>query len=225
MGLQVVGVDEAANQLNIIAKTFEPGVRRVITQGAEMARGHMQSRYLSGNPLNVRSGKLRSNWQVRTQVRGRDFVAAVGTNTAYAAAQNYGVKGVQQVKAHVRRSQAGGGRRPANSRRAKLARRSEARNAAGIRNRKDASARAGHGARNKRALDIQKRQERKGRGIQAGALGASQKAGKGMVSVRAHDRFMKIPGTFYVQRTLRDVAPRVQKLFQAFNQRQIEGRK
>ncbi len=218
-------MDEAQNQLRIISKGFEIGVQKTIRLAAERARGHMQNRYLSGNPLKVQTGKLRSNWQVRSFLRGDTFTASVSTNTVYAAAQNYGVKGVQNVKAHTRRARAGGGRRPAKSQAAKLARRSEGRAAAGNLARKDAASRASHGARSKAALNVQKRSERKARGIQQGASGARPDVSGGRIAVRAHDRFMKIPATRYVQRTLRDMAPRVREMFREFNRRMLEGKR
>lgn len=225
MSLEVKGLDTARNQLNVMARSFTPGVERTMLQAAELARGHMQSRYLSGNPLRVRTGKLRSNWQVRGQRRGDEFAAIVSTNTEYAAVQNYGFKGVQNVRAHTRRLRAGGGRRSISGTQTKLRARSEARAAREHRSRLNREARASHGAASKSELNAIKREQRKSRGIQRGAFGPAPKASGGQVAVRAHQRFMKLRGARYVERTLRDVIPLVRRLFADFNRRQIEGRR
>ena len=206
------------------SRELGPGVKRVLLQIGHAAHSHMKTRYLSGNPLKPQSGKLRSNWQVRGIERGSsEFLVVVGTNTAYAAAQNYGVKGTQMVKAHTRRRRASRGGSVPKSQKRKLLARGEARAASQHRAGLNASAQASHGM-SKSQLNVTKRQQRVARGIQRGAFGASPQAAQGMVSVRAHGRFMKLRGHHYVERTLRDIVPLARKLLERFQRGLMDGK-
>jgi hypothetical protein len=101
--VEIKGLNQAKRQLEVTATELSPGLERTLGQIAEAARGHMQANYLSGSPLRVRTGKLRSNWQVRRFRRENQIEARVATNTVYARVHNDGFNGVQQVRAHSRR--------------------------------------------------------------------------------------------------------------------------
>jgi phage gpG-like protein len=224
MGVEITGLDLANRQLNIMADRFTPSLALTLRQIGEAAKGHMQTRYLSGSPLKVRTDKLRSGWHVRGFRVGNDYAVQVGTNTAYARVHNDGFKGVQQVKAHTRSAPTGrGGRRPPRSPQAKLARRRDARAAGEHRSRLNAQSRASHGL-SRQQLGVLKRQQRKDRGIQRGAFGARPAAREGQpVRVRAHDRFMKLRAHHYVERTLRDIQPRAKQLLELHHKRVSGG--
>ena len=65
MGIKIKGVRNAQLQLVVTQRDMVPGMKQVLLDVANAASAHMKARYLSGNPIKVRTGKLRSNWQVR----------------------------------------------------------------------------------------------------------------------------------------------------------------
>lgn len=221
--IEIKGLDVANRRLEVTSKELTPGLQRTMLRIGEMARGHMQSQFLSGSPLKVRTGKLRSNWQVRGVRRGQEFTVIVGTNTSYARAQNDGVRGVQAVSAHTRRVRASGGGRRARSQQARLRSRSEARASSQHRSRLNAQSQASHGM-SKSQLNVLKRGQRKALGIQAGPSGPRGASSGGLVSVRSHSRFMKLRGHHYVERTLRDITPRAIAMLTRFQQSVLDGR-
>lgn len=224
--ITIEGLDTARRQLVVTQGDFTPAIERTLRQIGELARGHMQRNYLSGSPLRVVTDKLRSGWHTRSYRQGDDFVVVVGTNTAYARVHNDGFKGVQQVKAHTRKAAgtAGRSRRPAKSREAKLRRRGEARARTEHRARLNQQSRASHGL-SRRQLGTLKLQQRKERGIQRGAFGPRPDATPGKpVRVRAHDRFMKLRGHRYVERTLRDISPRARDMLARVQRGLMDGK-
>jgi phage gpG-like protein len=57
---------------------------------------------LSGQALNVRTGRLRRSINQRIESNGTSVAGYVGTNVKYGAYQEYGFHGQQTVKAHLR---------------------------------------------------------------------------------------------------------------------------
>lgn len=211
MSIQVVGIDKATRQLEFFSKNFGPEVKRAIAMSGELARGHMQRTYLSGSPLRVRTGKLRSNWQVRTTETPNEYAATVGTNTVYARVHNDGFRGNVQVPAHTRRAPSARASRSPRSREARRRSRGEARAAQEHRQRLEQTSQASHGL-TRGQLATRRRRERRALGLQGGVTGPRVRTTAGYVSVRAHGRFMRIQGHRYVERTMRDVKAQVQEL-------------
>lgn len=54
----------------------------------------------AGNPLHVKTGRLRQS--IATAQRISDHAGIIGTNVEYAAAQEFGFVGAEQVRAHSR---------------------------------------------------------------------------------------------------------------------------
>lgn len=65
--------------------------------------GRMQHTKLRGQNINVKTGKLLGNWNVRPAATSGSIGAVGFTNTMYAAAQEFGIDQIQNVKAHLRR--------------------------------------------------------------------------------------------------------------------------
>lgn len=57
---------------------------------------------LSGQVLNVRTGRLRRSVNNAVLLQASEVIGVVSTNVKYARAHEYGFKGQQQVKAHLR---------------------------------------------------------------------------------------------------------------------------
>lgn len=57
---------------------------------------------LSGQALNVRTGRLRRSITQRVEASAEEISGIVGTNVEYAAAHEYGFKGVVTIKQHLR---------------------------------------------------------------------------------------------------------------------------
>lgn len=174
---------------------------RAVTRGALQAgqflRAHMTGSYLSGQRLRVRTGKLRSNWQVAPLAS--EPGAVLGTNTVYAPVQEYGFTGVQHVREHDRQApQAKTPAKKPKSLRAKLASRADAQRAAADRTRE----RGRRGTwRNAPAERRQKLEERRARGFQGGVRELQGQAAAGRTRVRAHDRYQRITAKRYLEST------------------------
>jgi len=100
--IEVRGAVAAQRRFASVAKKMPQAAQRGCDMAALYLVGYMKENYLSGQRLNVRTGKLRSNWQTR-QVGGGRIATVVSTNTVYAPIHEFGFSGTVQVKAHPRR--------------------------------------------------------------------------------------------------------------------------
>lgn len=66
-------------------------------------QAHVKEDKLTGQVLHVRTGTLRRSINRRVWVGSNSINGAVGTNVEYAAAHEFGFRGVVTVKEHVRR--------------------------------------------------------------------------------------------------------------------------
>lgn len=62
----------------------------------------VKAQKLSGQALNVRTGRLRRSITQRIEASANEISGIVGTNVDYAAAHEYGFKGAVSVKQHLR---------------------------------------------------------------------------------------------------------------------------
>lgn len=81
-----------------IQNALEGSVRRLVL----MLLRHVKEDKLSDQVLRVRTGRLRRSITQAVQVIGSKVTGIVGTNVAYAARQEYGFKGQENVRAHLR---------------------------------------------------------------------------------------------------------------------------
>jgi phage gpG-like protein len=233
--LQLVGVDAFQKKLDQLGARMPRVLTEALEDVAYMALAHMQERYLTSGPLYARRGRLRGNWQVR-RAGENGMAVQVSTNTKYAAVHNYGFSGPVRVREHIRKVRVHGpSRRGATGRGGRvrgwdtrLRARGEQRRKAQDTARREASSHSAHGV-SVRAKQAQSVAARRGRGTQGGIEADTGKLREkaaavrgGAVVVRAHGRWMKIRGHLYVERTLRDVQPRAEKLMQLRVQQAIE---
>lgn len=104
-GIRVVvsGSEEVIRGLGQLPAFIQDRVGRAIQGiGIELAN-RVKERKLSGQVLNVRTGRLRSSIVSRFYQMGGIAFATVGTNVVYGKFWEYGFHGVQQVRAHTRR--------------------------------------------------------------------------------------------------------------------------
>lgn len=99
---ELKGDEETINWL----RSFDAGARGEIQQGigriALKLLVKVKSMKLSGQALNVRTGKLRRSINLRIEDNGPEISGIVGTNVEYAAIHEFGFKGEVSVKAHLR---------------------------------------------------------------------------------------------------------------------------
>jgi phage gpG-like protein len=100
--VEVVGDHELVARLDAMPGRVHDGLARAVTRLRLELQRKVQSEKLSGSPLEVRTGTLRSS--INTQVTDTltEVAASVGTNLRYAAAQEFGFRGTVSVKAHMR---------------------------------------------------------------------------------------------------------------------------
>lgn len=200
-------------------------VAQGLVEGAEFSQGYMKDRKLSGSPVKVQTGRLRSGWSVpRPTIVTPELVeAGYGTRVKYARAQNYGFAGPVQVMAHTRRRRAGGGqRKPGKG--AKLRKKTafsrEQKSRTELTQRRQNQSQASHGL-SVSAKQKQSRDYRRATGQQAGTSRApallrekARKSKGGLIAVGAHGRYMKIQAKRFVESSLRETKRNVVQLVQ-----------
>lgn len=200
---------QAANGLDSFSRRLPAAIDKGLLRAAELTRAHMKTNYLSGSPLRVQTGRLRSGWSVTRVTTSQGRGVALATQVKYAAVHNFGFSGPVQVKEHTRRPKRKRRSRARGGQVKQLRDRAERRAAKEHRQRRESLARASHGV-SLRTLQAQTRAARRSLGLQDDVAERFEgEAPKGRIRVRAHGRFMKIRGHRYVERSLRDTAPRV----------------
>lgn len=99
---EVLGAEAVELHFGSLADDVRQRVRqRVESLGLELLR-KVKEEKLSGQVLNVRTGRLRRSINEQTTVDGDRVQSAVGTNVAYARPWELGFRGIEQVRAHLR---------------------------------------------------------------------------------------------------------------------------
>jgi phage gpG-like protein len=100
---ELLGGDELAAVMRVKAPTFQRNFGQAILRLTVELLRNVKDDKLSGQVLNVRTGRLRRSINQRTS--GLDTPqpeGVVGTNVVYARPHEYGFKGVVSVKTHMR---------------------------------------------------------------------------------------------------------------------------
>lgn len=77
-------------------------VRGAVRKSAMRLLAHVKSKKLSGQVLNVRTGRLRRSITAKFSESGAKFTSVVGTAVKYARIHEYGFKGEVNVREHSR---------------------------------------------------------------------------------------------------------------------------
>lgn len=98
----IVGQSETIAKLGKVKDQVRDGVRKsVVRLTLELLR-KVKADKLSGQVLNVQTGRLRRSITQRVTEQGSTITGIVGTNVEYARAHELGFKGPVSVKAHLR---------------------------------------------------------------------------------------------------------------------------
>lgn len=100
---QVVGGPQVVQRLGRLGGTVNDALGDEVQRITLDLLRHVVSDKLSGQVLNVRSGRLRRSINQRVEGKGSEQVAGyVGTNVVYARPFELGFKGPETVKSHMR---------------------------------------------------------------------------------------------------------------------------
>ena len=99
----VSGKEAVIARISRAHSVFQGEMSREVKRQLILLRNYVVRDKLSGQALHVRSGRLRSsiNWKI-TEESGSAVSGSVGTGVEYAAAHEYGFKGLVNVSGHLR---------------------------------------------------------------------------------------------------------------------------
>lgn len=98
----LIGDAELVAKLTRTAPAIQNALEGSVRRLALMLLRHVKEDKLSDQVLRVRTGRLRRSITQAVQVIGPKVTGIVGTNVAYAARQEYGFKGQENVRSHLR---------------------------------------------------------------------------------------------------------------------------
>jgi len=88
--ISVKGDKELARKLGVMSGKMQPTMKREMHKAVYLVQRSAKKHLTSGNPLNVRSGRLRSSVDARVEMKGKAIEGRVGTNVVYGPAHEYG---------------------------------------------------------------------------------------------------------------------------------------
>ena len=94
----VIGSREVASRLGGMPARLRDELRREVSDLTHELEGYIKSEKLTGQVLNVQTGRLRRSLNSRITVAGDNITGTVGTNVEYARIHEYG----GTVKEHLR---------------------------------------------------------------------------------------------------------------------------
>lgn len=98
----IIGEKHTIDRINASVPTIRAQLRREIERLAIKLLTHVKSDKLSGQVLNVRTGRLRRSINERVEDKNGDITGFVGTNVEYARIHEFGWRGTVTVKEHLR---------------------------------------------------------------------------------------------------------------------------
>ena len=105
---ELIGDKHLGDRLEQAREAMDGAMRKATVRGALKLLRHIKADKLSGQVLNVRSGRLRRSINQRVEEKsGGVFDGIVGTNVEYAARFEYGFSGSESVRAHIRKGKNG----------------------------------------------------------------------------------------------------------------------
>lgn len=103
----VSGGDRVVGSLNAFPEVIKAGLTRGIGRAVLRVLRRVKESKLSGQVLNVVTGRLRRSVTQRVEQEGSNVVGYVGTKVKYARAHEYGFNGVVTVREHLRQAVSG----------------------------------------------------------------------------------------------------------------------
>jgi len=98
----VVGDAEVVARLKSLPAKIQTTLSKAVTRLAVDLTSKVKTDKLSGQALKRRTGTLSRSINYRVNESTQEITAQVGTNVEYAALHEYGFKGTEQVKEHLR---------------------------------------------------------------------------------------------------------------------------
>ncbi len=93
LDIKLVGTKELAKKFEALAKKMPGKLRQTMDRAVKTVRVNVVRRKLSGQVLNVQTGRLRNSITTRVEKSGADVVGKVGTNVNYGKAWETGSRG------------------------------------------------------------------------------------------------------------------------------------
>jgi phage gpG-like protein len=103
----VVGGERAVARFGSLPNKLRVQLRIAVQRAATLVQGHSKSDKLSGQVLNVRTGRLRRSIHTRVTESAQQVTGIVGTNVEYARVHEYGFDGIVSVREQLRTSKLG----------------------------------------------------------------------------------------------------------------------
>ena len=102
--VEVTGDAQSAAAIAQVQQRITTRLRDAIQRAALDLMAYVKGQKLTGQVLNVRTGRLRRSITQRVETEaGGKIVGLVGTNVKYGRVHEFGFKGAQKVKAHTRK--------------------------------------------------------------------------------------------------------------------------
>lgn len=98
----VPNTEQLQRDLGITRARLLADLKREITRVAVDVTAHVKGNKLSGQVLNVQTGRLRRSVNYRVTETSTGIEARVGTNVEYARIHEFGFKGTVNVREHMR---------------------------------------------------------------------------------------------------------------------------
>ena len=102
MSVEAVGIKEVTERFQTLPERARASLRQSIGRLALKLQARVMRQKLSGQVLNVKTGRLRRSIDQVVRDNGDDIAGVVSSNVEYARAHEYGFSGQESVKAHLR---------------------------------------------------------------------------------------------------------------------------
>jgi len=104
---KIVGDAELIQRLNSMPEVIRGRLRTAIQRLTIQLQGNVKGDKLSGQVLQVRTGRLRRSITQQVTESGDTITGIVGTNVEYAHRLEYGFEGQETVREHIRKLKSG----------------------------------------------------------------------------------------------------------------------
>lgn len=100
----IIGHRETVDRLRRIVPDVRAELRKAIERQSIKLSSKVKAQKLSGQVLNVKTGRLRRSINQRVEEQGSRITGYVGTNVEYAKGHEFGFSGVVTVREHLRKA-------------------------------------------------------------------------------------------------------------------------
>lgn len=100
--MSVEGLPEVQGGIDAARDAILGRLKATISKLSVKLQARVKSQKLSGQVLNVRTGRLRRSISYKVEQQGDEIYGLVGTNVEYARRHEFGMTGDEKVRAHMR---------------------------------------------------------------------------------------------------------------------------